>query len=437
MDLVMVFLLFALCMAGALALNVTMLLPLGAGFCLFALLSVRRGFSLRQVLFFAAGSFRDSFIVVRILLLIGCLTGVWRQSGTIAYFVTLGVSLIPPRVFLLAVFLLSAMMSYAIGTSFGVTATAGVILITIARAGGVDPVLAAGAILSGVYVGDRGSPAASSANLVAVLTHTDMRDNVRQMLKTSLLPFFLCCAAYGGMSLLSPAPRLDTDILDRLAREFQLTWYCLLPAVLMIVLPFCGVKVRLAMGISLLCSVLVALFVQKTDVPGCLRAALMGYQPGDESLSGLLSGGGVLSMLEVCGILLLSGTYGGIFRGTGLMDPVHEKIARGAEKIGRFPMMLVLGVGVCALFCNQTIGVIMLNQLSASLYGDHKDENRQKMLDMENSVILVAGLVPWCIASSVPLSMLGADVRSLPAALYLWLVPLCYFLAGKLRKSRA
>lgn len=46
------------------------------------------------------------------------------------------------------------------------------------------------------------------------------------------------------------------------------------------------------------------------------------------------------------------------------------------------------------------------------------------MLDIENSAILEAGLVPWCIACSVPLAMLGADYRSALAGFYLWLVPL-------------
>lgn len=174
MILAVSFVLFILSMVICLALDVTMILPLAVGFCLFSFAAVKKGFDLKQVMGFAKESLGESMIVVRILMLIGCLTGLWRISGTVAYFVTLGISVIPPSVFLLAAFLLAAIMSFALGTSFGVTATAGVILISIARAGGINPILAAGAIFSGVYVGDRGSPAASSGNLVAVLTHTDM-----------------------------------------------------------------------------------------------------------------------------------------------------------------------------------------------------------------------------------------------------------------------
>lgn len=105
---------------------------------LFTALAAKNGFALKTVLKMAVGSLKESFIVVGILLLIGCLTGLWRSSGTVAYFVTLGVSVMPPSFFLLAAFLLSAAMSFAIGTSFGVTATAGVIIMSIAHAGGIS-----------------------------------------------------------------------------------------------------------------------------------------------------------------------------------------------------------------------------------------------------------------------------------------------------------
>lgn len=437
MDLLIVFLIFVICMALSLVLDFSMLLPLAAGFVLFSLLAVRRGFSVAQILAFSKDSCKDSFIVIGILLIIGCLTGLWRQSGTVAYFVSLGVSLIPSRLFILAAFLLSATMAYAIGTSFGVTATAGVILMSIARAGGVNPIWAAGAVFSGVYVGDRGSPAASSANLVSVLTHTDMRRNVREMLGCSVVPFALCCVIYGALSLLSPMQRMDTAVLDKLAGEFQLQWPCLIPAVLMIVLPFCAVSIKRSMGVSLAASFFVSMLVQGSGAADCLGAMLLGFTPKNAELTDMLSGGGMLSMLEVCGILLISGTYGSIFRGTGMLGAVNEALRKLAQRIGRFPVMILLGAGVSALFCNQTIGAIMQSQLSDSLYGDTEEERNSKMLDMENSVILLAGVVPWCIASSVPLGMLGADARAIPMAFYLWVLPLCWLVQSRGKKHAA
>ena len=98
MDLIVSFVLFIACMAASLVAGFSMLVPLALGFVLFAALAVRRGFSVREVLRLAAKSLRESFVVIGILLLIGCLTGMWRCSGTVAYFVTLGVSILPKSV---------------------------------------------------------------------------------------------------------------------------------------------------------------------------------------------------------------------------------------------------------------------------------------------------------------------------------------------------
>lgn len=431
MDVLIAFLLFAGCMTACLILDITMILPLALGFVLFSGTALRRGFSAREILSFASESLKDSFIVIGILLLIGCLTGMWRLSGTVAYFVTMGVWVIPPRLFLLAAFLLASAMSYALGTSFGVTATAGVILMSIARAGGVDPVLAAGAILSGVYVGDRGSPAASSGNLVAVLTHTDMRKNVREMLKCSLIPFLICCAAYGFLSAKAPMQSVQNGILEMLGSEFDLHWLCIAPAVLMLVLPFCGLSIKLSMAASLFSSAAVAIFIQHAGVGECLRVMLLGYETENPELANILSGGGMSSMLEVCVILVISCSYGSIFEHTGLLDGVNRKVGTQAEKLGRFPVMLLLGLGVSAVFCNQTIGAIMQSNLSVQMYGDSDSEKTAKMLDMENSVILVSGLVPWCIACSVPRAMLGVGAGAIPFSFYLWIVPLWWLLRWK------
>ena len=69
--------------------------------------------------------------------------------------------------------------------------TLGVILMALARSGGVSEAVAAGAILSGAYFGDRCAPASSSAALVAAETGTKLYDILRIMLRTGALPVVL------------------------------------------------------------------------------------------------------------------------------------------------------------------------------------------------------------------------------------------------------
>ena len=434
MELAAAFIIFIICVAVSLILDISMLAPLLVGFVLFTVLAVRKGFELKSVLKMTVGSFKESFIVVGILLLIGCLTGLWRSSGTVSYFVTLGVSVMPPSFFLLAAFLLSAVMSFAIGTSFGVTATAGVTIMSIAHPGGISPIPVAGAVLSGVYVGDRGSPASSAANLVAAVTGTDVEKNIKIMLKSGAIPFLLCFVIYGVLSVFCPMQSTDSQVLRELSDEFKLSWLCLIPAILIIFLPFCNVKVKWAMAIDIVVSFVLAMVTQNASFADCLKTMLLGFEPQNAALSTMLSGGGVRSMLEVCGILLLSGTYGGIFHGTGMLDGLSEKLIISSGKVGRFLVMVLLSFAVSIVFCNQTIGVIMLSQLSEGLYGTSDAERCSKMIDIENSVLVIPGLVPWCIACSVPLAMMNVGAAAVPMAFYLWLVPLCTAIAYKRNK---
>lgn len=435
MELLLCFALFVAAMALSLSCGVTMLLPLIVGLLAFGALALRRGFSLRAILGMVGRGMWSSRMVAVIMLLIGCLTSLWRQSGTIAYFTYYGVRLIPPQAFILAAFLLSALMSYALGTSFGVAATIGVILMTIARASGVSTVIAGGAILSGVYFGDRGSPAASSASLVANETGTDASQNFRRMMPSALLPLGLCVLIYAALSLWNRPGAVDSTLLARFQGEFALSLWCLLPTVLLLALAFAGMKIRNVMAIDIVVSLVLTLLLQKTSLADALRMMLLGYVPADPELAAILSGGGVKSMLEIVGILLLSSGCSGIFEGTKMLSGVEGALRRLCGRIGRFPAMVLTSIAMACVFCNQTIGIIMCRQCMGGNYPDTAQGRIDLMLDIENSVVTLSGLVPWCIACSVPMGMLGIDVRSLPFACFLYLIPLCWHFQLR-RKAR-
>ena len=426
MELLLCFALFVAAMALSLSCGVTMILPLIVGLIAFGTLALRRGFSLRAILGMVGHGMWSSRMVVVIMLLIGCLTSLWRQSGTIAYFTYYGVRLIPPQAFILAAFVLSALMSYALGTSFGVAATIGVILMTIARASGVSTVIAGGAILSGVYFGDRGSPAASSASLVANETGTDASQNFKRMMPSALLPLGLCVLIYAALSLWNRPGTVDSTLLTRFQSEFALSPWCLLPTILLLALAFAGMKIKYVMAIDILASLILTLVLQKTPLMDALRMMLLGYVPKDPELTAILSGGGVKSMLQIVCILLLSSGCSGIFEGTQMLSSVEGALHRLCGRIGRFPAMVLTSIATACVFCNQTIGIIMCRQCMGGNYPDTDQGRIDLMLDIENSVVTLSGLVPWCIACSVPLGMLGLDLRSLPFACFLYLIPLCW-----------
>ncbi len=397
------------------------------GLVLFWIYGLRKGFSNKALAAMAWKELKKALIVVVVVFLIGIITGLWRLSGTIAFCIVRGMDLVTPNLFLVIAFLLSAGLSYVLGTSFGVSSTMGVILMALARSGGVDPTITAGVVLSGVYFGDRCSPASSAASLVAAVTETELYSNVRTMLRTGLLPTLLTIAVYTALSFSHPITTVNDSILASLKNAFSISWTALLPAAVMFILPLLKVTIRKTMLCSIAVAAVIAFAVQGFSPAEILAAAWGGYHPENEALAAVLGGGGAVSMVSSYLVVSLTAMYSGILTGTGALAALDRKAAALAARIGRFPAMAAVSALCAGILCNQAVTVILGTQLLRGSYED-KSELAQ---DMENSGIMIAGLIPWSIACSVPLAMLGSDLRSIPYAVLLWATPLCYGLTKR------
>lgn len=435
MDLLAAFGVFLACVAGCMAKGASLSWALAAGFACFFVVGIRRGTPASALLSMAADGMKTSLKVLRILLLLGLLTALWRAGGTVAFFVWVGVRMITPATFVLVAFLLSSTFSLAFGSCFGVVGTAGVILMTIARSGGANLLVTAGAIMSGIYFGERLSPASSSAALVSAVAGVDQHAFQMRMWKTTPVPFLVTLALYGVLSFRFPIQQVDAGIVSALGEGFSLTWPVILPAAALLILPRIKISAMMSIAVSCVLAAGCALFVQHLSLAEVLRACVLGYRPALPALTELMSGGGLVSMVSVCLIVILSCAYSGMFSGTGLLAPVTGRIGQLAERFGLFSAHIVVSLGCCALFCNQTVGIVM----SAQLLGEEYRRRELPALDLAanigNSVVNLAGLVPWAISATVPLTTMEVSAAALPLSFYLYLLPLwCWF--RTLRRER-
>ena len=432
MDLLIAFAIFLICMISSLIADISMIPALIAGFVAFFVIGLRRGFRPGELLPMAWTGIRDSLIVLEVMAVIGFLTASWRMSGTITVFVYYGMKLITPKLFLVITFLLSSLLSYAIGTSFGVAGTVGVIFMALARAGGVDPLITAGTLMSGVYFGDRSSPVSSSAQMVCGITGTNIFGNVKAMMKTGALPYLIALGIYAVLSAGNPIQGADSEMMAGLQDAFVLSLWAFVPAILMLVLPLFKVDVLLCMGLSIFSAALVSIFVQGRGIPEVLRTLIFGFDAGEGGGASILNGGGLLSMVEIIIILMVSSAYSGIFEGTGMLRGVNERISSLCAKIGRFPVTAIMSLSSAMVFCNQTIATLMVGNLMKGSYRESGASKEELAIDMENSVILIACAVPWCIGCTVPLNFFGVGVGAMKYAFYMFLVPVVYLFTKRL-----
>ena len=153
--------------------------PLLLGYVCFAGISRNKGCTWAQVFSASKMGAKKALLIAPILLLIGCVVAGWMAAGTVGALVYYSLSLIQPQLFIFITFILCSLISMLLGTAFGTVGTIGVILMVLARSGGVDPYVAGGAIISGIFVGDRCSPMSSIMYLLSSVTETDVYANIK------------------------------------------------------------------------------------------------------------------------------------------------------------------------------------------------------------------------------------------------------------------
>ncbi|MEG1932627.1 MAG: Na+/H+ antiporter NhaC family protein, partial [Pygmaiobacter sp.] len=268
--------------------------------------------------------------------------------------------------------------------------------------------------------GDRASPMASCARLVCEATGTDYYDNIKQWVRTAIFPFLLSAGAY----LLFRGPgegTVHTEVIDEIAMSFRLPLVVALPALLLLLLAVFKVNVKLNMLLGVLFGAGLCLAVQGVSVAELVRALIGGLQlPAAHPLAVMMNGGGLISMIRAAFIVFFSSAYIGIFDETGMLDGVEAVVGKLAKKIGVFQTTLLASIVSLGFSCNQTLAVMLTNQVCRKNYGD----KYQLADDISNSAVVVAGLIPWSISCAIPLSVLGVDARALPFSFYVIFAPL-------------
>ncbi|MBQ5782180.1 MAG: sodium:proton antiporter [Oscillospiraceae bacterium] len=404
------------------------------GLCVFLVYGHSKGFNARQLFGMSLVGIKTIKNVMITLLLVGMLTGLWRAGGTLPVIISYAANIINPAYFIVIVFILNCAISLLTGTCFGTAATMGVICISIANALGIDILMTGGAILAGGYFGDRCSPVSTSALLVAQLTGSDIYKNIKNMIKTAIVPFLIACGLYIALGLNAAPSGNVPDLKSLFSKEFALTPFALVPAVVIFVLSLLRVNVKIAVTASILSSLPLCILVQNIPVADIPAIMIMGFSATNSDVAAMLDGGGLVSMLRAVSIVCISSCYSGIFQQTGLLDRAKVLVDKLCSKTTPYTTMLVTSIVAGMIACNQTLAIMLTHQLCG-----HCEKDQYKCaLDMENTVVLTAPLIPWSIACGAALSAIEVSTACIVYAFFIYLVPLCCLFADlfKHRKSR-
>ena len=425
MGSIIAILLFSLSLITCLLLKFSVVYALIIGYIIFIIYGLIKRHNL---IILIKKSFEGVLTVKNILLvfiLIGMITALWRASGTIAFIVYMGSKLISPSILILLTFLLCSILSVLIGTSLGTAATMGVICASIGKTMGVNPYYVGGAVLSGIYFGDRCSPMSTSALLIAELTKTNLYTNIKLMIKTSIIPFIVTCLFYLLLGFKSTVSNISVDVIEIFKQNYNLNIIVIIPAILIIILSILKINVKKTMLVSIVISFIIAIFIQRDSIVALINYCIFGYHHPNERLNLMMKGGGILSMVNVSLIVGISSSYSGIFKETKMLVSLKKHLKDFSKKTSSYFVIFLSSIISGAIACNQSLGTILTNELCGELV-----EKQKMAIILENTIVLLAGLIPWNIAMEVPLKAIDVGIMAGVYAFYLYFLPLWNLILG-------
>ena len=425
MGSIIAILLFSMSLIVSLLLKLSVVYALIIGYMIFVIYGLIKGHNLIVLI---KKSFEGVLTVKNILLvfiLIGMITALWRASGTIAFIVYMGSKLISPSILILLTFLLCSILSVLIGTSLGTAATMGIICASIGKAMGVNPYYIGGAVLSGIYFGDRCSPMSTSALLISELTKTNLYTNIKLMIKTSIIPFIVTCLFYLLLGFKSTISNISVNVTEIFKQNYNLNIIVIIPAILIVILSILKINVKKTMLVSIVISFIIAIFIQRDSVVALINYCIFGYHHPNERLNLMMKGGGILSMVNVSLIVGISSSYSGIFKETKMLVSLKKYLKDFSKKTSSYFVIFLSSIISGAIACNQSLGTILTNELCGELV-----EKQKMAIILENTVILLVGLIPWNIAMEVPLKAIDVGIMAGVYAFYLYFLPLWNLILG-------
>lgn len=373
---------------------------------------------------------------IYIFFLIGVLISSWIVSGTIPTLLYMGFSLVSASFFYAIVFIITAIIGTAIGSSLTTVATIGVAFVSIAGAIDASLVVTAGAIVSGAFFGDKMSPLSDTTNLAASIANIDLFVHIKNMGWTTIPAFLISGVLYAVLSP-SVAEVDNTKIVfyqNSLQAAGFVHWYAIVPLLVLIVCTFKKVPAFLTLIVSSLVALFLSIFHTSLSISDYCAILYTGFvsETGVEVIDSLLTRGGISSMFFTIMLVVLSLSMGGLLFALGIIQTLLGKVGNLLKSVGG----LITGTAFTAIGINIVVGE---QYLSILLTGEaFKQKYRELGLHpknlsrvMEDAGTVVNPLVPWSVCGLFIASMLDVPVIDyLPFAFFCLLSPVLTILFG-------
>ena len=354
---------------------------------------------------FAKGAANEDVLTMLIIyLLAGAFSSVAASMGGRDATVNLGLSLIPVQFLTAGVFIISAFMGTATGTSMGTIGAIVPIAVGVADKGGLSVPLVVGACVGGAMFGDNLSFISDTTIAATRSQGCEMRDKFR-------VNFFIALpAALITLVVLLIMGRPET-MPDMGVLEYSIIK--VVPYLLVLILALVGMNVFLVLTIGIFAAGIVGLATGSLDIFGFAQSIWTGFTGMNEVFFLTLFCGGMSQMVT---------RNGGI---VWLIEKLRGMMK--SNKSAQIGIAALVSLADCAT-ANNTVAIVLSGSMAKDISREYKVDPRRtaSLLDVFSCVF--QGIIPYgaqiltaaALTSAYGITMSPTDI--IPRLWYCWIL---------------
>ena len=363
-----------------------------------------RSLSFNEKISVCAKGIGDDNIVIMlfIFLMAGAFSGLAKTAGGASSTANLMLSIIPGGMAIPGMFLISCLISMAMGTSVGTITVIVPIAAEIVRSTGYSMPFMIGAVVGGAMFGDNLS-VISDTTIAATRTQgVEMKDKFRANIKLALPAALVTLAILVVYALRNPAASLDT---------YDYNIWLALPYFIVLILALTGLNVFYVLGIGIILFFLIG---------GAAKTLTF-----ETAFSAM--GDGTSGMFETIIVTLLVSSISALMKEYGGFEAILSLIRRHAksEKGGM--------LGICALTgfmdiatANNTVAIVIAAPIAKEISQEYGVAPKQVASLLDTTSCIFQGIIPYGAQLLVAASLAGISSLSIiPYLFYPFLLAVC------------
>ncbi|MGR5521174.1 Na+/H+ antiporter NhaC family protein [Vibrio sp. PNB22_4_2] len=323
---------------------------------------------------------QDIIAMCMIYLLAGAFAAVAKASGGVDATVNLGLSAISTSMILPGIFLISAFIATAMGTSMGTIAAVAPVALGIAQSAGMSLPLTAGVVLSGAMFGDNLSIISDTTIAATRSQGCQMKDKFKENIRIALP------AALGALVIFA-----FNSTATQVPETGPIEWLKVLPYITILILAVSGMNVFVVLTIGIVLAGGVSLSsIDNYGLTNFAQDIYSGFGSMQEIfLLSMLIGGLSELMRRQGGLAFLTNLVSSIIRSFGSS---HSKEANGrASELGIAG--LVSMVNTCT--ANNTVAIIVSGSVARQLAEENNVSPRRSASLLDIFSCVIQGVLPY------------------------------------------